>query len=112
MLFDHLITKRERLLLRFNDKHVIDSNSELMDSLPSSESDLLCDYRNKGAGNPVQLTQNHLLRETLKETIMMERRKKKCAMLKHLDYELLLSVGKYRHTNQSAGGPSTLSQHI
>ena len=33
VLFDHFLTDRERLLLKFNDKHVIDSDSDLMESL-------------------------------------------------------------------------------
>lgn len=44
-LFDSLLTDRERLLLKFNDKHVIDSNSDLMLSLNDSESDLLGEVR-------------------------------------------------------------------
>ena len=44
-LFDSLLTERERLLLRFSDKHVIDSNSDFMASLNDSESDLLEDVK-------------------------------------------------------------------
>lgn len=43
-LFDYLLTDRERLLLRFNDKHVIDSDTD-MDDLKGSGEDLMKAYK-------------------------------------------------------------------
>jgi len=43
-LFDYLLTDRERLLLKFNDKHVIDSDTD-MDDLKGSGEDLLKAYK-------------------------------------------------------------------
>jgi len=43
-LFNYLLTDRERLLLRFNDNHVIDSETD-MDDLKGSGEDLLKPYK-------------------------------------------------------------------
>ena len=88
VLFDHLLTDRERILLKFNDKHVIDSDSELMSPLGGSDSDLLQDYREK--------TMSVNVRDSLVKTLRQRRRRKKCALLTRLDAQLLESVGKYR----------------
>ena len=96
MLFDHLLTERERILLKFNDKHVIDSDSELMSSLGGSDSDLLHDYREK--------TVSMNVRDSLVKTLRQRRRRQKCALLTRLDAQLLESVGKYRR-GQDGGEP-------
>ena len=90
VLFENLLTDRERILLKFNDKHVIDSDSELMSSLGGSDSDLLHDYREK--------TVSMNVRESLVKTLRQRRRRQKCALLTRLDAELLESVGKYRRS--------------
>ena len=43
ILYDALLTDRDRLLLKFNDRHVVDSDSELMADLRDSDQDLLDD---------------------------------------------------------------------
>ena len=53
-LFDYLLTDRERLLLRFNDKHVIDSDTD-MDDLKGSGEDLMKAYKEIAKKNNTDL---------------------------------------------------------
>ena len=80
--------------MRFNDRHVIDSDSELMQSLNDSGTDLVEDIRK---ANNVRENDRGSLRRALAQKISKRRRTKKCAMLKRLDVKIEEHVGKYRH---------------
>ena len=77
-VFSALLSSREQLLLKFSDRHVIDSDSELMQSLDDSESDLLDEYHKKNDTDSVSVNDSLL-------KILRQKRKKKCAMTKMVD---------------------------
>ena len=82
-LFDSLLTYKQKLLLRFNDRHVIDSDSELMASLNESEDDILAEVKRTS-------------KVKLYDRLDHRRLAKKCAFVKKFDRGLMRGVGKYR----------------
>lgn len=89
-LFNYLLTDRERLLLRFNDNHVIDSETD-MDDLKGSGEDLLKPYKEIAKQKSINL------REVLAQQLKPKRGARKCEMFKRLDDKLEVHVGSYRH---------------
>lgn len=82
------------MLLRFNDRNVIDSDVELMQDMQDSESDLLDDYKKSAALKQVSL-------KRMLESKLRKDRRRKCHMLKQMDEKLALGVGAYKHQDMS-----------
>ena len=78
-----MLTDRERLLLKFNDNHVIDSDSSLMGEINSDDKD---------TKDKSKIRQDYLSK------LESRRQTKKCAMIKMLDESLEENVGRYRHS--------------
>ena len=88
MIYESFLNHRERLLLKFNDRHAIYSNSEHMDDLGASESDLMATQKKQAEIKDVSVSQ------ILKSELQKSRRQ--CTMIKEMDERLALHVGQHR----------------
>ena len=98
-MFDYLMTEKEQLLLKFNDKHVVDSNSSNMGSAlaSSSEEDLLKKLRNAYVPGRDTTT----LRQRISNKLKKNRKSNQCSLIKSLESKLEKNVGRYRHDKRT-----------
>ena len=85
MIYESFLNHRERLLLKFNDRHAIYSNSEHMDDLGASESDLMATQKKQAEIKEVSVSQ--ILESELQKS------RRQCTMIKEMDERLALHVG-------------------
>ena len=77
---------------------MIDSDSELMQSLDDSGSDLLQEFKDKKQkARGVVSIANNQTRVKVAEKLKHRRKSKKCGMIRRLDTKLAHHVGRYRH---------------